>query len=185
MALTALAGCAGQDAATPAAALYRIVTEAQIAPGDALPQPQEDIVLTLSGALGAAAEDGLLELDLPTLEALGMVEMRVDDRIAEGRSVVFQGVLLQTLLEAAQIDPDVHTLTMVALNDYVVEIPVTDMTDYPVLIATRADGERMPIERYGPLRIVYPFGLQPLDQAIYESRSIWQLFQIRAEPPAS
>ncbi|MGL4649506.1 MAG: molybdopterin-binding protein, partial [Caldilineaceae bacterium] len=66
-------------------------------------------------------------------------------------------------------------------NDYSVQIPVAEVYALPVLIATRADGQRMTIEHYGPLRIVYPFGLLPLQQAVHEPRSIWQLFHLRVE----
>jgi len=175
------AGCAVEGATVNGQLLYRKITEPAIAPGNAIPEPREAVVLTLSGAFGpATGGDGILELDMPTLEALGLVEITVDDRIAEGRTVVFQGVLLQTLLEAAQLDPGAEVLETTALNDYTVEIPVADAATYPVLIATRADGERMTVEHYGPLRIIYPFGLLPLNQALYESRSIWQLYLIHA-----
>lgn len=176
-----LAGCTGDSTAATGQLLFRKITDPAIAPGGLIPEPQEQVVLTISGRLGpAAGSDGILELDMPTLEALGLVEMRVDDQIAEGRTVVFQGVLLLRLLEAAQVDAGAQVLTMTALNDYAVEIPVSDAASYPVLIATRADGERMSVEHYGPLRIIYPFGLLPLSRAAYEPRSIWQLYLIRA-----
>lgn len=177
-----LTGCVEEGAPGPETPVYRKVTTSRIVPGDVIPEPQGAVVLTITGAMGpAAGGDGTLELDMQTLEALGLVEMRVDDQIAEGGVVVFQGVLLRTLLDVAQVDPSVSVLRMFALNDYVVEVPVTDATAYPVLIATRADGERLSIEHYGPIRIVYPFGLLPLNQAVHEPRSIWHLYLIRAE----
>ncbi|MBL8146705.1 MAG: molybdopterin-dependent oxidoreductase [Anaerolineae bacterium] len=176
-----LAGCANGSLAVTGQILYRTISDPAIAPGDVIPRPQGDVVLTISGRLGpAAGGDGVLELDMATLEALGLVEMQVDDQIAEGRTVVFQGVLLLRLLEAAQVEAGARVLTMTALNDYAVEIPVADAASYPVLIATRADGERMSVEHYGPLRIIYPFGLLPLSRATFEPRSIWQLYLIRA-----
>jgi hypothetical protein len=175
------AGCAEAGAPT-ADAVFRKVSEPALRPGDHIPDPTGAVVLSVSGNLGpAAGDDERIDLDMPALEALGLVEMTVDDRIAEGRTVVFQGVLLRVLLDAVQIDPGAATLTLFALNDYSVQIPIAEVYALPVLIATRADGRRMTIEHYGPLRIVYPFGLLPLQQAVHEPRSIWQLFRLQVE----
>ena len=175
-----LAGCA-QTPTPTAGAVFRKLSEPAFQPGDVIPDPEGEVVLTVTGDLGpAAGDDDRLDLDMPTLESLGMVEMTVDDRIAEGRTVIFQGVLLRVLLDAAQVEA-AATLTLYALNDYSVQIPVSEVYALPVLIATRADGQRMTIEHYGPLRIVYPFGLLPLQQAVHEPRSIWQFFRLQVE----
>ena len=44
-----------------------------------------------------------------------------------------------------------------------------------MLIATSVDGERMSVEKYGPLRIVYPTEDVTLDPTVYDPRWIWQL----------
>jgi hypothetical protein len=63
-----------------------------------------------------------------------------------------------------------------ALNDYVVEIPLSGLTPDGPLLATRMNGSYMPIEKFGPLFVVYPFDTHPewRNNAIY-SRCIWQL----------
>ena len=182
MAAISLGGCTS-DAGTPAQdTLFRKVSDAVIQPGDPIPPPQGDVVLTVTGKFGTAANTGdTLQFDLQTLESLGLVEIHVDDWLAEGREVDFQGILLRQLLDVIRVPTDAQTLQTVALNDYAVQIPVADAYAYPVLIATRADGAVMTIEHYGPIRIVYPFGLMQLDEGLHRARSIWQLFRIRVE----
>jgi hypothetical protein len=179
---TCLGACAGDAVTTPQDSLFRKISDAVIQPGDPIPPPQGDVVLTVSGKIGVAANTGdALQFDLQTLEALGLVEIRVDDWLAEGHVVDFQGVLLRQLLDVLRVSADASSVETFALNDYAVRIPIADAYAFPVLIATRADGVPMSIEHYGPIRVVYPFGLMELDEGLHRARSIWQLFRIRVE----
>lgn len=175
----AISGCGPASAPTPTPEMFRPVSAATVQPGAPLPTPAGPVVLTVSGRIDPArAPGGLAEFDLAGLEALGVVEMVVDDFIATGDSVVFQGVLLRTLLASVGAAPDAESVFALALDDYSVVIPISDAYSLPVMIATRADGERMTIEQYGPIRIVYPFGPATLDPVNYAVRSIWQLSSI-------
>ncbi|HYO89447.1 MAG TPA: molybdopterin-dependent oxidoreductase [Candidatus Limnocylindrales bacterium] len=172
-----MAGCAAA-LSTPRGVVWVTITEATIRVGDPLPVPEGPVVLTITGRVTAAGAGRALRLDMATLEALGRVSMRVDDQVAEGREVVFEGVLLSTLLAVAGTAEEATTLVVVSLNDTRVEIPLSDVRELPVLLATRVDGQPIPIDRYGPLRIVYPFGQVDLQQVIYEVRSIGHLARI-------
>ena len=67
-------------------------------------------------------------------------------------------------------------LRAVALNDYKVEIPVEDALRHKVLMATRLDGQPMPVRDKGPLFIIYPYDESAdLRSERYYSRSAWQL----------
>ena len=113
------------------------------------------------------------------LDALPQVECTVDDRQAEGRTVTFRGPLLADVLAAAGVVPaDGATLHTLAVNDYAVDLPASDVRDYPVLLATRADGRPMTVAHYGPLRVVYPTSGFDLDPTVYDPRWIWQLTEI-------
>ena len=69
-----------------------------------------------------------------------------------------------------------ETLRAVAINDYSVTIPTTDLQTYPVLLAIKRDGEYMRIRDKGPLWIIYPWSDYPeLRTEVYHARSIWQL----------
>lgn len=160
---------------------YTVLSEAEIVVGDAVPVPSSDVVLTISGAINNTNVDDSLQFDIETLEQLSVVEYSVDDQQAEGEVVTFQGVLLSDILALAGISDNTTNLNTIALNDYAIDIPLSDALDYPVLVATSVNGERMSIERYGPTRIIYPYESFDLDPVIYDPRWIWQLNEIVVE----
>lgn len=172
-----LAAC-GADEPAPTASAYDVVAEAQLQPGDEVPVPTGDVVLTITGDIATTNDGDALVLDMATLESLRLVSYTVDDNQALGRDVEFTGVLLADLLEVAGAAEEASTLETVALNDYSVEIPAEDASEYPVLLATQADGERMPVEDYGPVRVVYPTHAFELDPTVFDPRWIWQLRDI-------
>ncbi len=175
IAVTATACAADEPEATPA---FEVVTEASITPGDDVPAPSGEIVLTITGDIDVTNDGNSLAFDMATLEELGTVAYTVDDAQALGREVRFTGVLLSDVLAVAGAADDATTLHTVALNDYAVDIPVQDAADYPVLIATAADGDRMPVDAYGPVRVVYPYHAFDLDPVEYDPRWNWQLAEI-------
>lgn len=130
-------------------------------------------VLTVSGRF-AADRRAPVTLDLAQLDAMPQVECTVNDREAEGRDATFRGVLVADLLAEIGAQPDT-TLHTAALNDYAVDLPVTDIRDLPVLLATRLDGQPMSVAHYGPLRVIYPTTGYNLDPTVYDPRKIWQL----------
>jgi hypothetical protein len=179
--LTACAATPEEPSAPVYDEVYQRVSEATIKAGDAVPVPAGDVILTLTGNLGTTNVEDTLQFDMETLEQLGVVEYSVNDHQAEGKVVTFQGVLLRDLLAVAGMPEGTETLTMTALNDYRIDFPVSDVSAYPVVLATKVDGERMSVERYGPTRIVYPADTYNLDPAIFDSRWIWQLATINVQ----
>jgi hypothetical protein len=70
-------------------------------------------------------------------------------------------------------------LTLRALNDYAVEIPVTDAESFSVLVAYAQNGERMAVRDRGPLWIIYPLdSRRELQNPVIHARMIWQLKSI-------
>ncbi len=132
-------------------------------------------VLTVTPDHGATAS----RYSLADLDALPQVECTVDDRQAEGRRVTFTGPLVSTVLQDAGV-ADTSTLHTSALNDYEVDVPVSDTEQYPVLLATRLEGEPMSVAHYGPTRFVYPTTGFDLDPVVYDPRWVWQLRSITA-----
>jgi len=179
--LAALAGCGSRSVEASTAAVstsaYTVVSAPALTPGDAVPSPTGPVILTVSGRVDAAEGARTISFDLATLESIGLVEYAVDDDVAEGRTATFRGVLLSRLLAVVGMH-DATTLHMVALNDYAVDIPATDPGAFPVLLATSVDGSRMPIEEYGPTRVIYPTDDAALNPTVYDPRRIWQLMSI-------
>jgi len=184
-ALSTLTGCgltssgAASGTASAAGAGYRVVTTSTVPTGQALPAPTGPVVLTVSGHLGSGVTRPV-RLDLAGLEKLGLVEYSAMDKQAEGRRATFRGVLLSRLLAAVGADRATRLHT-VAVNDFAVDIPVSDTAAFPVLLATTVDGKRMPVDHYGPVRVIYPTDGATLDPAVYDPRWIWQLTSIVVE----
>jgi hypothetical protein len=173
-----LVGCGGDDRSDTSeeSAAYTVVRAATLSPGDSVPAPTGDVVLTITGAIGTTNADGALEFDMELLESLDLIEYTTSDLQAEGGDATFTGVLLEDVLALAGAEEST-TLTATALNDYSVDIPTEDL-EYAVMVATSVNGERMSVERYGPTRIVYPYASGDLDPTVYDPRWIWQLASI-------
>ena len=73
-----------------------------------------------------------------------------------------------------------ESITISALNDYRIELPMNEVgTDGP-LLAYLKDGQPMTVRERGPIWLLYPFD----DNVAYQneltySRSIWQVVHIR------
>ena len=146
-----------------------------------LPEPRERVVLTLSGQIGLGNRGPqMAAFDLAMLEALPQhsFETRTPWHVGVVR---FSGPLLRDVL--ARVQAQGQTLRATALNDYRISIPVQDARDFEVIVATRLNGEPMPVRTHGPLFIVYPFDSKPLLQsARFYERSIWQLRSLEVLP---
>lgn len=128
-------------------------------------------ILSISGNIGATTTKEL-QIDIAMLESLPKTTIKTSTPWTEGVAS-FEGVKLRDLLDAAQAKG--ANLKAVALNDYAVELPVSD-AELGAIVAFRLNGAEMSIRDKGPLWIVYPFDDRPelKSETIY-SRCIWQL----------
>jgi hypothetical protein len=138
-----------------------------------LPQPTEPVILTVNGAVGVTNAGDAAAFDRTMLEALPPVTIRTSTIWTEGVRE-FTGVSLRILLNRLGVLDG--TLTATALNDYSVEIPITDAAEGGPIVAYAIDGKPMSVRNKGPLWIVYPYDSDPAYQTeVVYSRSIWQL----------
>lgn len=157
---------------------YKTVSDASLKPGDTVPAPAGDPVLTVDGNISQKNSDTGLQFDLPTLESLGLVEYKVDDPFAK-KNIAYTGVLISKILEVAGAAEDSETLMLTALDDYSVDMKTADVKQYPFMVAIKADGEYMPIDMNGPLISVIPFNDFPeLDHLTYDAVWVWSLYKI-------
>lgn len=142
-------------------------------PAAALPPPRGKVILTLGGRIGEHNAAGQAQFDLAMIEAL---EQRSFTTMTpwSRQPVRFSGPLLRELL--AVVRASGSQISAYALNDYKVIIPLDDALRYDVIVATRMDGNPIPVRTKGPLFVVYPFDSRAeLQSARYHERSIWQL----------
>ncbi len=136
-------------------------------------QPEGPVILEISGAISAANSNGAMQYDRQMLESLELHEITTETPWTEG-TTVFQGVLAQDLMN--RIGADGNTVTAIALNDYSVDIPITDFADFGVILALRRDGAYMSVRDRGPIWVIYPWSDDTdLQNELYYSPSIWQL----------
>ncbi len=150
-------------------------------PALALDKPTGDVILTVSGPNLKHPNAGqTAEFDLAMLEALKGRTGTMETPWTEGK-ITFSGPLLREVLAAAGAEGS--ALKIRALNDYAAEVPMEDATRLDTILATRVNGEPMPVRNKGPLFLIYPFDL---DKSIYNekyfSRSVWQIKAIEVAP---
>jgi hypothetical protein len=169
----ALVAC-GSDAADTNTAEYEVVTPAVLTPGDAIPAPVGDVILTLSGDISVTNSGETLKFDMATIEQLGLVEYTVEDPWAEAQ-VTYTGVLMSDLKKYAGVSAAATSIQMTALDDFSVDISVADIDRWPIMLATRTNGDYMDIENAGPTRIIFPYHTEAFELEAYNKFWIWNL----------
>jgi hypothetical protein len=175
----ALAGCTPAAPTVTPTSVFTTVGQAALKKGDSIPVPKDDVILTVTGLTETrnVEADKSIQMDLKTLESIGLVEYTVTDPF-ERKEITYRGVLMSDLLDVMQVSSTAKTLHMVALNDYSIDVPLEDMRKYPVIFALQADGEYMPVSTRGPAMLVYPYDDFTFDQSIYNDYWIWQIASI-------
>jgi hypothetical protein len=131
--------------------------------------------LTISGRITAHNVGTKVAFDMATLDSLPQGGFATTNPWMPAAE--FSGVLFTTLLR--RIGAHGHTAIAYALNDYVVEIPLEELSADGPLIATKMNGKYMPIAHYGALFVMYDFAKHHDWQKnnIYAG-CIWQLQSI-------
>ncbi len=141
-------------------------------------------VLLLWGATASAqmltVSDGTRSIAYSEEELLALPQHRlVTNNEYVPEKTAFRGPLLRHVI--APLDPSAdEVIKATALNDYAVEIPVSDALDYKVIVARYRDGTPMRIRDKGPLWIIYPLDAHAdLTPADTNHKLIWQLDSLR------
>lgn len=143
------------------------------AAADPLPVPTGDVVLTIAGDISETNGDGVAQFDLAMLQNMGAIQIETTTIWTEGPQV-FEGVPLIALIEA--LDAQGSVIAASALNDYTVEIPLSDVVPGGPILAYAQNGEPLSVRDKGPLWVVYPYDAKPEYQSeVIYARSIWQV----------
>ena len=141
-----------------------------------LPSPTGSVILTVSGAIENTNSGSNAEFDLEMLQTLPTVSFTTETVWTEGEQT-FVGVELFDLMNT--LGASGNTIRATALNDYAVEIPMTDAIQGGALLAYHMNGEEMSVRDKGPLWVMYPFDANSdYRNQVYYARSIWQLDRI-------
>jgi DMSO/TMAO reductase YedYZ molybdopterin-dependent catalytic subunit len=105
------------------------------------------------------AVDDPVTLSLADLRALGAETQRQDFHCVTGWSrfdVEFTGVPFPTLAERVGIDEDAVHVVFHGADDYTTDLPLETVDRREVLFTWALDGEPLPADHGGPLRVVTP-----------------------------
>lgn len=146
------------------------------APAGTLADPSGPIVLIVTGDIVQTNHDQAAAFDMAMLQAMPSVTIQTNTIWTSGEQS-FTGVPLFDLLQGLGVDHG--TLRAYAINDYGIEIPVSDAVPDGPILAYLNNGKPMSVREKGPLWIIYPYDTNPdyQSETIY-SRSIWQLNRI-------
>lgn len=144
--------------------------------GAALSAPSGQVILTISGAVSNVNVANFAQFDASMIDSLPRHSIKTSTPWYK-ESMTFTGPRLSDVLAAAGATGTV--LEIKALNDYKVDVPLSDAIQYQPILARQMDGKVLSIRDKGPLFLVYPFDArQELKNDIYYGRSIWQINSI-------
>lgn len=117
-----------------------------------------------------------LRISPSELASLPTSQIITSTAVTDGK-LTFTGVLMRDLLDHIEHHP--KTVTATALNDYEIDIPVSDFMQYDVLLAWMVDSDVLTVHDKGPFWIVYPRDHHIRLQDIrYDYRWVWQLYRL-------
>lgn len=142
-----------------------------------LPQPQGEILLTLTGKLRLTNQGKHAVLDADLINQLEQHHITTQNPWFSGLNT-FTGPKLTTLIQAVGAE-QATSLRIHSINGFSAEIPVQDLTNYQLILAFKVNNQRLKVRELGPLFIVYPFDTYPnLQTEMYYNRSVWQINRI-------
>ncbi len=140
----------------------------------ALPVAIDEIVLVVSGQIGQPNLGNEVHADVAGIESLGIVTATVYEPFVSAE-VEFTGVPLDTVLAAIGVEDDAP-LTWTALDEYQVNFSRGDVAGEAPILATRQNGQPIPVEDGGPIRIVFPDDSGPIGRDT--NQWIWSLTRL-------
>ena len=138
----------------------------------------------LDGAAPAPSGGGVggggpaVPLDRTAIDSLNRIELTVSDPFQK-KQLGYKGVWLADLLPAVGVSESATNLHMTALDDYVVDIPMSDVRAGGIFFAVQnLDGSPIPVSDGGPTRIVFRDGTP---SGANSEQWIWSLTTIEVQ----
>ena len=136
----------------------------------------DEIILTIDGITGPEQQPAHVKYTGNDLAEIGQHVVTTSTDWTDGVNQ-FKGPLLREVL--GELPASKTMVRAVAINDYAVDIPLSDFEQYDVILATSMNGEELSRRDKGPIWIVYPRDQHPeLQNAKFNDRWIWQLKQL-------
>lgn len=144
-----------------------------------LPHPAGRVILEVSGSIEHANRGGVAVFDRKMLALLPQREVVTETPWLDGMST-FRGPALLDVLN--YLGAAGETLHATALNDYAIDLPVSDAKEHGVILAIELDGAPLTVRDKGPVWVIYPYSDdERLQHSRYYNRSIWQLHKLHVK----
>lgn len=144
-----------------------------------LAAPSGEVILTIAGSVTKKNAGTNADIDRAMLEALPQHEVTTATPWFDGETT-FSGPFLKDVIALAGGSGEWATVT--ALDEYSVDVPVSDFDAYLPILAMTRDGKAMPADDKGPLFIIYDYDSDPkLNTDEFHSRSVWSVRSIELE----
>lgn len=119
----------------------------------------------------------VIELDASFLNKYSVYTLRMDTPWFPKNSL-FEGYHFKDILKSLKVSED-KTISVIAYNDYAVDIPAKDVYDYDMILANRHNGAKMSLRNKGPFILLYPFNIhKELATAAFYTKCPWQIKKI-------
>lgn len=133
-------------------------------------QPQ----LTLSG------KDGPVRLKLSEIERLPMQQTTMQTKW--GMNGTFQGVLMSDLMAAGKLDRNARRIVFHTHDNYVAGLSKGEFDNSPAMLATRFNGQPIPLDSKGPFILIWPTKAEAVLQGKAPLSSwIWSVSEISTQ----
>jgi len=141
-----------------------------------LKDPLGRVVLVVSGHIDNTNRGHFAAFDLPMLQSLAGRHALMETPWTNGLTS-FEGPLLSAILDA--VGAHGHRIVVKTLDDKTIEVPMSDATNFPTMLALKLNGDFMSVRDKGPLFLIYPFDThRELYNEKYFARSVWQIGEI-------
>ncbi len=167
---------AGRSNDSNASSTAAAVERGSIAVGDPIPAPTGKVVLRVTGVESGNAGAHATALDFRTLEQMPRVNVRVYEPFLK-RDMSFSGVRMSDLLAVIGVSPSADSIYMHALDDYHVTFTRAQLVASGAILATRANGARIPIKDGGPIRVIHSRSGRTADNG---DNWIWSVDRMKA-----
>lgn len=134
--------------------------------------PNGPVILTVSGSITRTNDGDVANFDRAMLAEMDWKTLDTFTRWTDGPTE-FAGVTLADVLEA--VGAKGSKILATALNDYTVEIPISDIEEHNVFLALDMNGEPMKIRDKGPIWVIYPQSVDDAPNSNFNEKMIWQL----------
>ncbi len=144
-----------------------------VAAQEPLAAPTGEVLMTVTGQIDRMNADNAAVFDLAMLQAMDPVSVTTSTIWTDGVQE-FRGVPLVRLMQ--EVGAKGGMIAASALNDYTVQIPMSDAVEGGAILAFESNGAELSVRDKGPLWVIYPYDSSTDYQSeVIYARSIWQV----------